>query len=116
MSSFSSAVVTQPHVTAPGHMLLDPSRVCRKGRNKNARDSMNFIHGKTIPVETVGGGKRHRRKVRSFCTKEPEMIREAKRGAQIATSECQFQFRNRHWNCSALPRSIRRILSRGKLL
>ncbi|XP_021952979.1 protein Wnt-1 [Folsomia candida] len=111
VSAFSSSVVTQPHMPTTTHMLIDPSRLCRKGRNKNLRDSMNFIHGKT-QIAVATGGRRHRRKVRSFCNKEPEMIREAKRGSQIATTECQYQFKNRHWNCSALPRSIRRVLSR----
>lgn len=74
------------------------------------KDSSNFIvHG-----NAVGMAHRHRRKVRSFCTKEPEIIREATRGAQIATAECQFQFCNRRWNYSSFPKSIRRILDRGK--
>ena len=102
-----------------GHLLLDPSRICRKGRKfqENSKRSMNFIMpGKNIAGGGGGGGSlgRHRRKVHSFCTKEPEIILEATRGAHLATLECQFQFRNRHWNCSALPRSIRRILSSGK--
>ncbi|CAG7716558.1 unnamed protein product [Allacma fusca] len=95
-----------------GHLLVDPSRICRKGRKfqENSKRSMNFI----VPGKNVEGGGlgRHRRKVHSFCTKEPEIMQEATRGAHLATLECQFQFRNRHWNCSALPRSIRRILSR----
>lgn len=85
ISALSSAF---PSPTASSHLLIDPARVCRKGRKQNMREQLNFIHGKR-----EGGGRRHRRKVRSFCTKEPEMIREAKRGAQIATTECQFQFR-----------------------
>ncbi|ODM95642.1 Protein Wnt-6 [Orchesella cincta] len=88
-------------------LLIDPVRMCRKNR-RNMKDSSNFIvHG-----NTVGMAHRHRRKVKSFCTKEPEIIREATRGAQIATAECQFQFRNRRWNCSSQPKSIRRLLDR----
>jgi len=121
-SSYSSS---QYHHQYPHQVLLDPVRMCRnknrRNNNNNLKDSSNFIvHGNTVGGGMVGGGGgrngRHRRKVRSFCTKEPEIIREATRGAQIATAECQYQFRNRRWNCSSHPKSIRRILDRGKLI
>jgi len=126
MSALSSITGYTSPTTSTGNMLLDPARVCRRGRNsKTQRDhSVNFIPGKSRRegvTDNDGGnggggnnGRRYRRKVKSFCTKEPEMIREAQRGAKIATLECQHQFRNRHWNCSSVPRSIRRILARGK--
>ena len=89
-------------------MLIDPVKMCRKGGRRSLRDSNNFIHGNNVVMS------RNRRKTYNFCAKEPEMIHQARRGAHLATKECQFQFRDRQWNCSALPRSIRRVLSKGE--
>ncbi|KAL0180747.1 hypothetical protein M9458_023153, partial [Cirrhinus mrigala] len=37
-----------------------------------------------------------------ICKRNVEVMDAVRRGAQIAIDECQFQFRNRRWNCSTL--------------
>uniref|UniRef100_A0A8C2G0M8 Protein Wnt n=1 Tax=Cyprinus carpio TaxID=7962 RepID=A0A8C2G0M8_CYPCA len=37
-----------------------------------------------------------------ICKRNVEVMDAVRRGAQLAIDECQFQFRNRRWNCSTL--------------
>ncbi|KAG7493841.1 Wnt-4 [Solea senegalensis] len=37
-----------------------------------------------------------------ICKRSVEVMDAVRRGAQLAIEECQFQFRNRRWNCSTL--------------
>ena len=37
-----------------------------------------------------------------ICKRSVEVMDAVRRGAQLAIDECQFQFRNRRWNCSTL--------------
>lgn len=37
-----------------------------------------------------------------MCKRNLEVMDSVRRGAQLAIEECQFQFRNRRWNCSTL--------------
>lgn len=37
-----------------------------------------------------------------ICKRNVEVMDAVRRGAQLAIEECQFQFRNRRWNCSTL--------------
>ena len=37
-----------------------------------------------------------------ICKRNLEVMDAVRRGAQIAIDECQYQFRNRRWNCSTL--------------
>ena len=68
-------------------LVLDPNKICRKaGRLKS--------------------------KQTGICEKEPEIIREITKGAKIARKECEYQFRNRQWNCTSTRRSMRKILLR----
>lgn len=70
-------------------LVLDPNGICRKtGRLKG--------------------------KQTGICEKEPEMLREMSKGAKMAIKECEFQFRNRQWNCTTVRRSMRKVLERGK--
>ena len=84
------------------HMVMNDAN----SNSMNARRNYNY-GGRT--------NKRYRRKVNTYCVKEAEVMREAAYGAKMATDECQHQFKHRHWNCSSHPRSIKRILARGKL-
>lgn len=68
-------------------LLVDPTRICRKTRR---------LRGKQVHI----------------CQKEPDVIRAIGRGAQIGIRECQYQFRNRRWNCSTERRSLRKVLTK----
>lgn len=37
-----------------------------------------------------------------LCKRNLEVMDSVRRGAQLAIEECQYQFRNRRWNCSTL--------------
>lgn len=53
-------------------------------------------------------------KMADICRKEPSLLKEIAKGVQVGTKECQYQFRNRRWNCTTMRRSLRKILLRGK--
>ena len=87
--------------------LIDsPSRplICRTVGNQVVMDPM-LICKKT---------RRLRGKMADICRKEPSLLKEIARGVQVGTKECQYQFRNRRWNCTTIRRSLRKILLRGK--
>ncbi|KAF4517219.1 hypothetical protein B566_EDAN005273 [Ephemera danica] len=54
--------------------------------------------------------RRLRPRLADTCRREPGLVRELAKGAQLGTRECQFQFRNRRWNCTTARRSLRRVL------
>lgn len=58
--------------------------------------------------------RRLRGKMADICRKEPSLLKEIARGVQVGTKECQYQFRNRRWNCTTIRRSLRKILLRGE--
>jgi len=55
-------------------------------------------------------------KLADICRKEPSLLKEIAKGIQVGTRECQYQFRNRRWNCTTVRRSLKKILLRGELL
>ena len=61
----------------------------------------------------VGGGASAHRTAET-CRKEPQVLHEIVKGAQVATKECQFQFRNRRWNCTTARKGLRKVLARGR--
>jgi len=69
-------------------LVVDPTRICRK-------------------VKRLRGKQSH------ICKNEPDSVKEIVKGAQLGIQECQFQFRDRKWNCTTAKRSIRKILIRG---
>ena len=71
-------------------LLMDPNSICRKSRRL--------------------GGKQN-----EICRKEPEIVREVVKGAKMAVTECQHQFRHRRWNCSTSYKGFGRVLRRGKI-
>lgn len=52
-----------------------------------------------------------RRKQRRLARENPGVLAAIAKGANMAISECQHQFRNRRWNCTT-----RNFLQRGKNL
>uniref|UniRef100_T1IPG9 Protein Wnt n=1 Tax=Strigamia maritima TaxID=126957 RepID=T1IPG9_STRMM len=69
-------------------VLVEPTRICRKTR-------------------------RLRPRLADICQNEPEIVKEVTKGSQMATRECQFQFRNRRWNCTTTRRSLKKLLGRA---
>lgn len=55
---------------------------------------------------------------KKICRKNVEIMDSVKNGANNAISECQFQFRNRRWNCSMVEaRNIfGNVLKLGKFI
>lgn len=75
--------------TVGNQVVMDPMLICKKTRR---------LKGKMADI----------------CRKEPSLLKEIAKGVQVGTKECQYQFRNRRWNCTTMRRSLRKILLRGK--
>ena len=52
-----------------------------------------------------------------ICKRSVEVMDAVRRGAQLAIDECQFQFRNRRWNCSTLETMpvFGKVVTQGKI-
>lgn len=71
------------------NILLDPYLMCKKTR-------------------------RLRGKMAEICRHDSALLKEIINGINLGFRECEFQFRNRRWNCTTLRKSMRKILMRGK--
>ena len=81
--------------------MMEPMRLCRQSRAQHLeRTSLN------------DNGRLRGRQV-GICRKEPKVLQEIVKGAQLATKECQHQFRNRRWNCTTARKSLRKVIARG---
>uniref|UniRef100_A0A1I8P5W0 Protein Wnt n=1 Tax=Stomoxys calcitrans TaxID=35570 RepID=A0A1I8P5W0_STOCA len=69
------------------NILLDPDLMCKKTR-------------------------RLRGKMAEICRRDSALLKEIINGINLGFRECEFQFRNRRWNCSTLRKSMRKILMR----
>ncbi|XP_043656600.1 protein Wnt-2 [Drosophila teissieri] len=70
------------------NILLDPNLMCKKTR-------------------------RLRGKLAEICRHDSALLKEIIiNGINLGFRECEFQFRNRRWNCSVLRKSMRKILMR----
>lgn len=50
-----------------------------------------------------------------FCKSKPKLVSTFLAGMKTSVDECQWQFRNRRWNCTTSRNSIKGILRYGKL-
>ncbi|KAK3599049.1 hypothetical protein CHS0354_012537 [Potamilus streckersoni] len=66
-------------------LVMDPNRICRKSRR---------LAGKQ----------------REICRTEKEIVEEVANGVKLSLAECQYQFRQRRWNCTTVRKSFARIL------
>lgn len=83
--------------------LIEPMSLCRQSR-AHQRES-----------NSVSGRERPRGRRADTCRKEPKVLHEIVKGAQMATKECQHQFRNRRWNCTTARKSLRQVVARGTI-
>ncbi|XP_012540152.2 protein Wnt-6 [Monomorium pharaonis] len=79
--------ITGSFWTVGSQLVMDPMLVCKKTRR---------LKGKLADI----------------CRKEPSLLKEIAKGIQVGTRECQYQFRNRRWNCTTVRRSLKKILLR----
>lgn len=86
-------------------MMMEPMRLCRQRRVRQHLERTNFNDN----------GRHERIKSRQveICRKEPKVLQEIVKGAQLGTKECQHQFRNRRWNCTTARKSLRKVIARG---
>ena len=58
------------------------------------------------------------KKQKKICKKHVEMMGAVRKGAIEAIHECQFQFRNRRWNCSTVDAStiFGNVLDQGRFI
>ncbi|KAG8258558.1 Protein Wnt-6 [Homalodisca vitripennis] len=68
-------------------VVMDPTMICKKTRRLRGR-------------------------MADICKHEPALLKEITKGVQLGTRECQFQFRNRRWNCTSARRSLKKVLMR----
>lgn len=57
--------------------------------------------------------RRLRSKSYELCKNETHMMREISKGIHMGFRECEYQFKNRRWNCTSVARSMKKILSKG---
>lgn len=69
-------------------VVMDPQMICKKTRKLRGR-------------------------MAEICKNEPSLLKEISKGVELGTKECQYQFRNRRWNCTTVRRSLKKVLLRG---
>lgn len=71
------------------NLLLDPHSVCKKTR-------------------------RLRGKLHDICRNDTGLMKEIAKGIEMGFRECEYQFKNRRWNCTLIKPNMKKILGRGK--
>lgn len=72
------------------NLLLDPHLVCKVTRRFRAKPQHDL------------------------CKNETSLIKEISRGISMGFKECEYQFKNRRWNCTSNKKNMRKILIKGK--
>lgn len=78
---------------ASSQMVVDPSMMCRKLKMTQASGRMSNI-----------------------CRRKPQLLEQITKGINLGQHECQYQFRNRRWNCTSARRSIKHVILRGEYI
>ena len=104
---------------------MDPMRLCRQRRahqmmlhnNRQRSAGVNMLLRSDRLQQQLhgggaGGGGAGSRQA-EICRKEPQVLHEIVKGAQLGTKECQQQFKNRRWNCTTARKSLRKVVARG---
>ena len=106
--------------------LMDPMRLCRQRRahqlllqsNRQRSAGVNMLQrSERLQQQLHGGGSGGGgagSKQAEICRKEPQVLHEIVKGAQLGTKECQQQFKNRRWNCTTARKSLRKVVARGR--
>lgn len=72
------------------NLLLDPHLVCKKTRRLGKHNDI--------------------------CKNETSLMKEITKGINLGFKECEYQFKNRRWNCTSHKKNImRKVLIRGKI-
>lgn len=93
-------LIPLPQVLLPGHNTTRQHSFAFRGIAK-AGEPNNFLpmSSAALPMEPSFYGTL-RRKQRRLARENPGVLLAVARAANQAISECQYQFRNRRWNCS----------------
>lgn len=116
-----------------GQASMEPMRLCRESRSSNRAGGAHhqYLPGRPLfsnslrqrdareqqrhprLLDSTKGRLRMMDQAAETCRKEPQVLQEIVKGAELGTTECQYQFRNRRWNCTTARKSLRRVISRG---
>lgn len=58
--------------------------------------------------------RRLRGKLHEICKNDTGLMKEIARGIDMGFRECEYQFKNRRWNCTLIKPNMKKILTRGK--
>ncbi|XP_066263440.1 protein Wnt-6-like isoform X2 [Branchiostoma lanceolatum] len=99
------------HLVSASRLPFSPPTDCRA-------ETLNQISHRAVGSPLVLDHRSICRKTRrligkqaEICRKEPEIVQEVVKGAKLGTGECQFQFKERRWNCSTADKFFGRILT-----
>lgn len=70
------------------NLLLDPNLLCKKSHQLR--------------------GRHH-----DICKNNTSLLKEITKGINLGFKECEYQFKNRRWNCTLIKKNMRKILNKG---
>lgn len=48
-----------------------------------------------------------------ICKNNTSLLKEITKGINLGFKECEYQFKNRRWNCTLIKKNMRKILNKG---